>query len=217
MAVVIALGQMLIAGGLAIGLGLSLQHALPDWLAAAAGLIVLPVLLVGLQRLLLVVLPLRAGCVVPGTRAELAWCVSMLATIIWAAPLLRATWMPLPLLRLVQIGLGAQLGAGTWCSGVILDPSLVRVGRGSQLGLDCLILAHLAERDSFTLAPVVIGDRVTVGARAVILPGCTIGDGAIVGAGALVTKHTVIGAGEIWGGVPARLLRPTQEGDTCPH
>ena len=37
-------------------------------------------------------------------------------------------------------------------------------------------------------APVVIGDDVFVGARAIILKGVHIGNGAVIGAGAVVTK-----------------------------
>jgi acetyltransferase-like isoleucine patch superfamily enzyme len=54
------------------------------------------------------------------------------------------------------------------------------------------------------VAPVVIGDRVWVGTRAVILKGVTIGDGAVVAAGAVVNKdvpaHSVVAGG------PARVV-----------
>jgi acetyltransferase-like isoleucine patch superfamily enzyme len=39
------------------------------------------------------------------------------------------------------------------------------------------------------------------------MSGVVIGDGAIVSAGAVVTKGCRIGAGEVWGGVPAKLLQ----------
>ena len=52
--------------------------------------------------------------------------------------------------------------------------------------------------------PVVIGNDVWLGTRAIVLPGVTIGDGAIVGAGAVVTKdvppYTIVA------GVPARIV-----------
>ena len=53
-------------------------------------------------------------------------------------------------------------------------------------------------------APVVIGDRVWVGTRAVILKGVSIGDGAVVAAGAVVTSD--VPAGAVVGGVPARVI-----------
>lgn len=47
-----------------------------------------------------------------------------------------------------------------------------------------------------------IGDDVSIGAAATILPGVRIGHGAMIGAGALVTKD--VPAGETWIGVPAK-------------
>ena len=95
----------------------------------------------------------------------------------------------------------------------ILDPWLLKVGRGSLIGSFVVVSGHAVENDRVTLAPVKIGDRVTVGMRAIIMPGVEIGDGAIVGAGAVVTKGTHIPPGEIWAGVPARRIGQTQTGD----
>jgi acetyltransferase-like isoleucine patch superfamily enzyme len=53
--------------------------------------------------------------------------------------------------------------------------------------------------------PIRIGDRVWIGARAVILKGVTIGDGAIVAAGSVVTKD--VAPGTLVGGVPAKFIR----------
>lgn len=57
--------------------------------------------------------------------------------------------------------------------------------------------------------PVVIGDRVFLGQRAVVLGGVTIGDGATVGAGAVVTRD--VPAGATVGGVPARVIGAAAE------
>ncbi len=54
-------------------------------------------------------------------------------------------------------------------------------------------------------APIVIGDHVFVGSRAIILPGVTIGRGALVAAGAVVTKDVPPFA--IVAGNPARVIR----------
>jgi len=53
-------------------------------------------------------------------------------------------------------------------------------------------------------APIVLHDRVWIGANAVILKGVEIGEGAVVAAGAVVTKS--IPPNEIQGGVPARRI-----------
>jgi maltose O-acetyltransferase len=52
--------------------------------------------------------------------------------------------------------------------------------------------------------PVVIGDYVFIGPRAIILPGVHIGKGAVVAAGAVVTKD--VAPGMIVGGVPAKEI-----------
>lgn len=52
---------------------------------------------------------------------------------------------------------------------------------------------------------VVIGNDVTIGANAIILPGVTVGDGAIIGAGAVVARDVPPYA--VVAGIPARILR----------
>lgn len=54
-------------------------------------------------------------------------------------------------------------------------------------------------------SPVHIGNKVWIGANAVITKGVNIGDGAVVAAGAVVTKS--IPPHELWAGVPAKNIR----------
>ena len=49
---------------------------------------------------------------------------------------------------------------------------------------------------------------------ATLLDGCEVGEGSIVAAGALVLQNTIIPAGQIWGGVPAKYLKPVRPGQT---
>jgi len=55
------------------------------------------------------------------------------------------------------------------------------------------------------IGDVIIGDNVWIGANVFINPGVVIGSNAIVGANSVVTKN--IGPFEIFGGVPAKLIR----------
>ena len=59
-----------------------------------------------------------------------------------------------------------------------------------------------------------IHDHALIGMGATLLDGCEIGEGAIVAAGALVLQNTKIGPNEIWGGVPAKYIKPTRPGQT---
>jgi acetyltransferase-like isoleucine patch superfamily enzyme len=54
-------------------------------------------------------------------------------------------------------------------------------------------------------APVVLGDDVWIGLRAIVLKGVTIGDGAIVAAGSVLTGDVPPGA--VYAGNPARRVR----------
>jgi acetyltransferase-like isoleucine patch superfamily enzyme len=85
-----------------------------------------------------------------------------------------------------------------------------------SIGADCLIGTHvsiidnafheLAERHQTpSPKPVIIGNDVWIGNRAIILPGVTIGEGAVVGAGSVVTRD--VPARAVVAGNPARVLR----------
>lgn len=160
-----------------------------------------------LYRLFLSVMPLPEGVVAEGSRAEFIVNVHILFFLMLFNSLIRTHFIPLPLLRLVYLALGARLGANTYSAGVILDPALTRIGSNTVIGHDAVIFSHVIEGRRLELSVVEIGDNVTIGTTAVVMAGVHIGDGAIVSAGAVVTKNTRIGAGEIWGGVPARPLR----------
>ncbi|MFT6103606.1 MAG: serine O-acetyltransferase [Paracoccaceae bacterium] len=107
-----------------------------------------------------------------------------------------------------------------WLCGIQL-PYTVRVGRRVRLdhfggmilvaqaiGDDVIIRQNttfgIAGLDDMTARPV-IGNRVEIGAGAVIVGKLAIGDDAVIGANAVVTKTVPPGA--IMGGVPARLIR----------
>ncbi len=59
--------------------------------------------------------------------------------------------------------------------------------------------------------PVHIGNRVWIGAGAIILPGVTIGDDSVIGAGSVVTKD--VPSGVVAVGNPCRVLRKIEDKD----
>lgn len=97
----------------------------------------------------------------------------------------------------------------------------IRIGHGSGIGQFSVVVAvnHRAARGvPYLNAPwddrrsgVTVGENVWVGANCTLLPGITIGDNSLIAAGSVVTRD--VPANEIWGGVPARLIKPVPKDD----
>jgi carbonic anhydrase/acetyltransferase-like protein (isoleucine patch superfamily) len=58
----------------------------------------------------------------------------------------------------------------------------------------------------------VIKDNVLIGMNAVVLDNCTIESNSVIAAGAVLTKGTHVKSGEIYGGVPAKLIKKIPKG-----
>ena len=88
----------------------------------------------------------------------------------------------------------------------------VRIGNDVTMAPGSYILAHDASTKTalgYTrLGRVEIGDRVFIGAHALILPGVTVGADCVVGAGAVVTKS--FEAGSVIAGNPGRKIATTE-------
>lgn len=160
-----------------------------------------------IYRLFLRFMPLGEGELSEGSREEFAAQVNILFYLLLFNSLIRTHFLPVPLMRLVYLALGARLGENTYSAGVILDPPLTHFGANCIIGHDAVLFAHAIEGRRLSLDVIRVGDNVTIGAMAVVMSGVTIGDGAIISAGSVVLKDTTIASGEIWGGVPARRLR----------
>ncbi len=157
--------------------------------------------------------PLQEGFLAQGSSEEFTAQVHALFYLLIFNSLIRTHFLPIPLMRLVYIALGAKLGKNTYSAGAILDPPLTHVGDNTIIGHDAALFSHAIEGDFFALNSIHIGNNVTIGATAVIMPDVIIGDGAIVSAGAVVSKGSRIGPGEVWGGLPAKLLKKKSESD----
>ncbi len=132
---------------------------------------------------------------------------------VWAAGLGAATLIHPRVERSQWI----EVGAGTViCAGNILTVN-IKIGRHTQINLDCTIGHDVVMGEYTTLAPGVhvsgwvhFGRRVYVGTGAVIINGTekapvVIGDDAVIGAGAVVTKSVAAGSTVV--GVPARPMQ----------
>ena len=100
-------------------------------------------------------------------------------------------------------------------SGFINEDVEITCASSIQIGNDCTIArgvvirdydGHEIEDDNYSISkPIVIGDHVWIGNRAIILKGVNIGDGSIIAAGSVVTKN--VPAGCIAAGVPAKITK----------
>jgi acetyltransferase-like isoleucine patch superfamily enzyme len=89
----------------------------------------------------------------------------------------------------------------------------ISIGAGTTISFDVVIMDtdfHHLDGSLGRVAPVVVGEHVWIGARAMVLKGVSIGAGAVVAAGALITRD--VPAGALVAGVPAKVLKT---GVTC--
>ena len=173
---------------------------------AVAGIALLYLYALCAYRLFILARPLPEGEIPVGSRDEFTYHVYLLFYLVLFYPVMRSGAVPVPLMRLIYLALGARLGANTYSSGIILDPKFVQIGHNSIVGQFALLVPHVIEGIKLAHYPIRIGNNVTIGAHSCVLSGVTIADNAIVATGAVVAKGTQIGPGEIWGGVPARLI-----------
>lgn len=114
-----------------------------------------------------------------------------------------------------------SIGRGTWIGAfTLIDGSGgLTIGEGCDISSGVHIYTHSSARrcvSGRTFAeverePVTIGDRVFIGANAVINMGVTIGDESVIGAGAVVTRD--VPARTVVAGVPARPVAAVELGD----
>lgn len=111
-----------------------------------------------------------------------------------------------------RLSIGDRSGMGE--NSYIVCMNNVIIGSDVMMGPEVMILTgghgysapdvKLTDQ-SITTAPVVIGDDVWIGARAIILPGVTIGNRSIVGAGSVVTKN--VASNTVVAGNPAKYIK----------
>jgi acetyltransferase-like isoleucine patch superfamily enzyme len=106
----------------------------------------------------------------------------------------------------LEIGDNVFINHGT----SIVASAHVRIGRDSLIGTHVMVMDcdfHTVETKAWdtTGSPVLIGERVWLANRSIVLKGVTIGDDSVVGAGSVVTRD--VPPRTLVAGNPARVIR----------
>ena len=99
------------------------------------------------------------------------------------------------------------------------EPYLVSIGNHVEITSGVKMITHdggvwiIRDNDDCSdidvFGKINIGNNVFIGLNAIIMPGVTIGDNVCIAAGAVVTKD--IPSSEVWGWVPAKLIKTYDE------
>lgn len=107
-----------------------------------------------------------------------------------------------------NIRIGRRVFINSGCK--FQDQGGITIGDDVLIGHNCVIatLNHAMDPDrraDMIPAPVVIGNKVWIGANVTILQGVAIGDGAVIAAGAVVNRD--VQPRTIVGGIPAKVIK----------
>lgn len=115
--------------------------------------------------------------------------------------------------------------SSVWFNCVVrADVNIVRIGEGTNLQdgtvvhvthlkHGTLIGSHILIGHSCIIHGCELQDGCFIGMGAIIMDGCVVESGAMVAAGAQVTPNKIVRKGELWGGRPAKLLRPLTDAE----
>jgi len=118
-------------------------------------------------------------------------------------PFVRGT----PIIIWFYRAMGAKIGRGSLITTTrLFDLDLIEIGKSCVIGGGVSITAHSADQGKGYLLKVTIGDRVTIGADTVVMPGATIENNVIVGANSVVPKGMRLEKNSIYAGVPAKKI-----------
>ncbi len=107
---------------------------------------------------------------------------------------------------------GAKIGKNTIVgNGRLFNPERTIIGDNCFFGYNAILTGHVYESGRLYLKTLKLGNNVTIGANAVVLPGANIGNNVIVGANTVVPKNTTIPPNTIWVNGKAKARKPKVE------
>ncbi len=114
---------------------------------------------------------------------------------------------PSPFLNWFYKAMGMRLGEGAVINSThISDPSLITLGERVTIGGSATIVAHYGQSGYLVLAPVIIGEGVTIGLKCTIMGGVKIGKNSKILPNSVLLPKTEVPENETWGGVPAKKI-----------
>ncbi len=123
---------------------------------------------------------------------------------LFAGGVLRSTPLWTAFLRLN----GAQIGRDVHINTLnVYDHNQLEIGDHSVVGSDVKMSGHVGERGEILIAPIRLGERVTIGTNTIVYPGVTVGAGTAVGAMSLVLKGATLEPDCVYAGVPVQRIR----------
>ena len=110
---------------------------------------------------------------------------------------------------LSHIGRDVEIGNNCRIQGSVYIADGCKVGNEVFIGPSATLTNDRHPPSGGNWSPVVVEDKVVIGANATIVAGVTLYSGCIIAAGAVVTKH--VPANELWAGNPAKFLMTRDE------
>ncbi|MDD1699998.1 MAG: gamma carbonic anhydrase family protein [Methanoregula sp.] len=114
---------------------------------------------------------------------------------------------------------------GIWFGAVVrADKDRIMIGNRSNIQDNCVVHTskgfpvsigkNVSVGHGAILHGCTIQDNVLVGMGAIVLNGAIIGEGSLIGAGAVITEGMEVPAGSVVVGIPARIIKQTNDAQT---
>jgi serine acetyltransferase len=104
-------------------------------------------------------------------------------------------------------GLGAKIGGQIAIAGDLRDHPILWVGDRATIGQNAVITGHAMTHNEIVIKPIRLGRGSVVGINCVVMPGVELGENAVLAPGGVAIMDTKIPPNELWGGIPARKIK----------